>query len=229
MTLDAVPLFWLLLTVAAYGVSRALYRRWPRYLLSPLLMTPAVLLAVAVPLHVRYADYAADAHYLALMLGPATVAFAVPIWQQRRLLARHWLALLGGMLAGSAVAVGSSWWLASLLSLDGEISRSLVPRSVTTPFAMPLAESLGGVAELAAIFVMLTGVLGALCGGVLLRWLPLKTALARGALFGVGAHGAGVARAREVGGEEGTVAGLVMVLMGLLNLAAGPVLVWLFV
>ena len=148
MTLDAVPLFWLLFTVAAYAVSRALYRRWPRYLLSPLLMTPAVLLAVAVPLHVRYADYAADAHYLALMLGPATVAFAVPIWQQRRLLARHWLALLGGMLAGSAVAVGSSWWLASLLSLDGEISRSLVPRSVTTPFAMPLAESLGGVESL---------------------------------------------------------------------------------
>jgi putative effector of murein hydrolase len=90
---------------------------------------------------------------------------------------------------------------------------------------MPLAQSLGGVAELAAIFVMLTGVFGVLLGGLLLRWLPLRSARARGALFGVGAHGAGVARALEVGREEGTVAGLVMVLMGLLNLFAAPLLI----
>ncbi|WP_286784444.1 LrgB family protein, partial [Pseudomonas sp. UBA3153] len=75
-----------------------------------------------------------------------------------------------------------------------------------------------------AIFVMLTGVFGALVGGLLLKWLPLRSALARGALFGVGAHGAGVARAQEVGSEEGTVAGLVMVLMGLLNLFAAPLI-----
>ncbi len=224
MSLEPMPLFWLGLTLAAYLLSRWAYRRTGRYLLSPLLLVPALLLAVAVPLHTNYAEYSSNTHLLMALLGPATVAFAVPIWQQRGLLARHWPALLLGMLAGSTVAITSSWWLANALALDGEVSLSLVPRSITTPFAMPLAQSLGGVPELTAIFVMLTGTFGALFGGLLLKWLPLRTALARGALFGVGAHGAGVARAQEVGREEGTVAGLVMVLMGLLNLFAAPML-----
>jgi putative effector of murein hydrolase len=105
---------------------------------------------------------------------------------------------------------------------------SLVPRSITTPFAMPLAQDLGGVPELTAVFVMFTGVFGALLGGILLKWLPLRSSLARGALFGIGAHGAGVSRAREVGSEEGSVAGLVMVLTGILNLFAAPLLAMVF-
>ncbi|MFR0716405.1 LrgB family protein [Pseudomonas putida] len=222
MSLEPMPLFWLALTLLAYLGSRWLYRRSGRYLFSPLILVPTLLLAVAVPLHTAYAEYARNTHWLMGVLGPVTVAFAVPIWQQRTLLARHWPALLIGMLAGSAASIGSSWGLAHLLALDTTTSLSLVPRSITTPFAMPVAEDLGGVPELTAVFVMFTGVLGALFGGVLLRYLPLRTPLARGALFGVGAHGAGVSRAQEVGGEEGSVAGLVMVLTGLLNLLAAP-------
>ncbi len=228
MSPEAKSLFWLALTLAAYAGSRWLYRRSGRYLLSPLILVPALLLAVAVPLHTAYAEYARNTHWLMGVLGPVTVAFAVPIWQQRALLARHWPALLVGMLAGSVASIGSSWGLAHLLALDESVSLSLLPRSITTPFAMPVAQDLGGVPELTAVFVMFTGVLGAVFGGVLLRWLPLRTPLARGALFGVGAHGAGVSRAQEVGREEGSVAGLVMVLTGLLNLFAAPLLVMLF-
>ncbi|WP_060483047.1 MULTISPECIES: LrgB family protein [unclassified Pseudomonas] len=224
MSLEPMPLFWLLLTLLAYLGSRWLYRRSGRYLLSPLILVPVLLLAVAIPLHTAYAEYARNTHWLMGVLGPVTVAFAVPIWQQRALLARHWPALLIGMVVGSSASIASSWGLAHLLALDTATSLSLVPRSITTPFAMPLAQDLGGVPELTAVFVMFTGVLGALFGGVLLRWLPLRTPLARGALFGVGAHGAGVSRAQEVGSEEGSVAGLVMVLTGLLNLCAAPLL-----
>ena len=224
MTLEPMPLFWLALTLLAYLGSRWLYRRSGRYLLSPLILVPALLLAVALPLHTAYAEYARNTHWLMSVLGPVTVAFAVPIWQQRALLARHWPALSLGMLVGSAASISSSWGLAHLLALDNSVSLSLLPRSITTPFAMPLARDLGGVPELTAVFVMFTGVLGAMFGGVLLKFLPLRTALARGALFGVGAHGAGVSRAHEVGGEEGSVAGLVMVLTGLLNLFAAPLL-----
>ena len=132
--------------------------------------------------------------------------------------------MLLGMLAGSAASIASSFWLARALALDTSLTLSLVPRSITTPFAMPLAHDLGGVPELTAVFVMFTGVFGALLGGILLKWLPLHSSLARGALFGIGAHGAGVSRAREVGSEEGSVAGLVMVLTGILNLFAAPLL-----
>ncbi|MFJ7883659.1 LrgB family protein [Pseudomonas sp. NPDC096917] len=226
MTFECMPVFWLVLTLAAYGLSRWLYRRTGRYLLSPLILVPALLLAVAVPLNTAYAEYSRDTHWLMRVLGPVTVAFAVPIWQQRTLLAQHWMALLLGMLAGSVVSIGSSFWLARALALDTSLTLSLVPRSITTPFAMPLAQSLGAVPDLTAVFVMFTGVFGALMGGILLKWLPLRSSLARGALFAVGAHGAGVSRAREVGHEEGSVAGLVMVLTGVLNLFAAPLLTW---
>ena len=224
MTFEPMSLFWLALTLLAYLGSRWLYRRSGRYLLSPLILVPVVLLAVAVPLHTGYAEYARNTHWLMSVLGPVTVAFAVPIWQQRRLLARHWPALLLGMLAGSVASIATSFGLAKALALDSSVTMSLVPRSITTPFAMPLAQDLGGVPELTAVFVMFTGVFGAMLGGILLKWLPLRSALARGALFGVGAYGAGVSRAHEVGGEEGSVAGLVMVLTGLLNLFAAPLL-----
>ncbi|SDS70971.1 LrgB family protein [Pseudomonas fuscovaginae UPB0736] len=227
MKLEWMSLFWLALTLAAYVFSRWSYRRTGRYLLSPLILVPVILLAVAIPLHTAYAEYSRDTHWLILVLGPATVAFAVPIWQQRGLIVRHWPALLLGMLAGSVASIGSSYGLARALSLDSALTLSLVPRSITTPFAMPLARDLGGVPELTAVFVLITGVFGAMVGGVLLKWLPLRSSLARGALLGIGAHGAGVSRAREAGGEEGTVAGLVMVLTGLLNLFAAPLLAML--
>jgi putative effector of murein hydrolase len=215
MKLEWMPMFWLAFTLLAYLFSRWLYRRTGRYVLSPLILVPALLLALAVPLHTAYAEYSSNTHWLMLVLGPVTVAFAVPIWQQRRLLMRHWSALLLGMVAGSAASIGTSFGLARALALDSSVTLSLV-------------QDLGGVPELTAVFVMFTGVFGAMLGGVLLKWLPLRSALARGALFGVGAHGAGVSRAHEVGGEEGSVAGLVMVLTGLLNLFAAPLLAsWL--
>lgn len=227
MPTDWKPWFWLAFTIAAYLLSRWLYRRTGHYLLSPLLLPPLLLFGIAIPLHTAYREYAEQSHWLMLLLGPATVAFAIPIWQQRKLIARHWLALSAGMLVGSSVAILSSFWLAKVMALDEAVRLSLVPRSITTPFAMPVSQGLGGVPELTAVFTMVTGVFGALCGGLLMKWLPLRSSLAKGALLGVGAHGAGVSRAREAGREEGSVAGLAMVLMGLLNLLAAPLIPYL--
>lgn len=92
------------------------------------------------------------------------------------MLMRHWSALLLGMLAGSAASIGSPFGLAKALALDSSVTMSLVPRSITTPFAMPLAHDMGGVPELTAVFVMFTGVFVAMFGGILLKWLPLRSA-----------------------------------------------------
>ncbi|KAF1052268.1 MAG: Inner membrane protein YohK [Stenotrophomonas maltophilia] len=222
MSLDRQAVFWLAVTLAGYLFSRLLYRRVHWYGFSPIVFVPVLLFAIAVPMHAQYADYARDTHWLVALLGPATVAFAIPIWQQRALLARHWPALLVGMCVGSLMAVGSSWALAHALALDGQVALSLVPRSITTPFAMEMSHDLGGVPELTAAFVMITGVFGALIGGVLMKCLKLRSTLARGALLGVGAHGAGTSRAYEFGGEEGSAAGLLMVMTGLFNLLLAP-------
>jgi predicted murein hydrolase (TIGR00659 family) len=217
-------LFWAMITLGVYFLSLQAHGRMNRWWTSPLLLTWLACFALALGLHASYKDYIKGTHWLITLLGPATVAFAMPIYEQRALIRRHWPILLAGILVGSSLAIGSSWILASALGLPADLRLSLLPRSVSTPFAIAFVENVGGVPELAATCVVITGLIGASLGEVLLKWLPLRSAFARGALFGMGAHGAGTARAREVGLEEGTVAGLVMVLAGLTSVLSAPIL-----
>jgi len=219
--------FWLAATVAAYMAARALYRRRPVWWLSPLLVAPVGLVALALGTQVGYGTYFHATHWLMLALGPATVAFALPIYEHRAVIRRNWPVLAIGVLAGSAIAMASAWGLASLFGLSDSLRLSLLPRSMSMPFALIVAGDIGGVPDLTAVFVVVTAVIGVAMGEVLLKWLPLKSALARGSLFGMGAHGAGVAKATEIGGEEGSIAGLVMILSGVANVLAAPLMVFL--
>jgi predicted murein hydrolase (TIGR00659 family) len=219
---------WSVATIATYLLARRLYRRWPIWWMSPLAVTPILLLIAAVLLHVSYSDYIRSTHWLVMLMGPATVAFAIPIYEHRALIRRHWPVLVAGITVGSIAAMSSGWALAYLFGFNDTLRDSLIPRSMTTPFAMTVSADMGGIPELTAIFVVITGVFGAVLGQIVLHYLPLQSALARGALFGVGAHGAGVAKAREVGHQEGAVAGLAMVMMGIFNiLLASAVLYFL--
>jgi predicted murein hydrolase (TIGR00659 family) len=214
---------WSVATILLYFGAKRLHRRWPRWWLMPLGVAPALLMIAALALHVSYRDYIRGTHWLVALLGPATVAFAVPIYEQRALIRRRWPLLLVGMIAGSLTAVLTSWVLAYMLGIDGALRLSLLPRSMSTPFAMEVSGEIGGIPDLTAIFVVLTGLFGAAVGDVVLARLPLRSKIAKGASLGMGAHGAGTARAHELGREEGAIAGLVMVLVGLMNVALAPV------
>ncbi|WP_315734890.1 MULTISPECIES: LrgB family protein [unclassified Bradyrhizobium] len=216
---------WSLATILLYLLAKRMHRRWPRWWLMPLAVAPALLMIAALALNVSYRDYIRGTHWLVALLGPATVAFAVPIYEQRALIRRRWPLLLAGMVAGSLTAVATSWALAYVLGIDGELRLSLLPRSMSTPFAMEVSGEIGGIPDLTAVFVVLTGIIGAAVGDVVLARLPLRSTLAKGALFGVGAHGAGTARAHQIGREEGAIAGLVMVLVGLMNVALAPLII----
>ncbi|ASW05110.1 LrgB family protein [Rhizobium sp. 11515TR] len=223
----AAGLFWPLATIGLYYLSKMLYRRRPSLLLSPLVAAPAILIVLALALHANYQDYMHDSRWLLALLGPATVAFAVPIYEQRGLIKRYWPVLLFGLTIGSTTAMISAWGFASLLGLDESLRLSLMPRSISTPFAMVVSNDIGGVPNLTAVFVVITGLFGAVIGQMLLQLLPLRSGMARGALYGMGAHGIGVAKAHEIGREEGSIAGLVMVLVGLTNVLAAPLIAWL--
>ncbi|MGV6872839.1 LrgB family protein [Pseudochelatococcus sp. B33] len=220
--------FWSAATIGFYLVTKAVYRRWPRWWLLPLGWTPALLIVAVLFLDTSYAEYIRGTQWLMALLGPAVVAFAVPIYQRRALIRRHWPLLAFGMVVGSTTAVVSSWGFATLLGLDGELRLSLLPRSLSTPFAMAVSSEIGGVPDLTAVFVVMTGILGVVLGDLLLTWLPLRSSIARGSLFGMGAHAAGTVKAYEVGAEEGAVAGLIMVLVGLLNVLLAPLVVVAF-
>ncbi|GFE61962.1 LrgB family protein [Geobacter sp. AOG2] len=217
--------FWSALTIALYVGGKELYRRFPRWWTSPLLVAPLVLILAALALHETYGEYIRGTHWLVALLAPVTVSFAVPIYEQRSLIRRHWPLLVLGMLAGSAASIASSWALSNLLGLDDATRLSLLPRSLSTPFAMTVSGDIGGIPALTAVFVVITGLLGAVMGEGLINFLPLRSSVARGALLGMGAHGAGTAKAYQIDGEIGTIAGLVMVLVGMLNVLAAPLLV----
>lgn len=218
---------WSVLTLGVFCTARAVHQRWPLPWLAPIVVTPLVVGLVIVATRTSYGDYFAGTRWLVWMLGPATVAFALPVWEQRALIRAHWPVLAAGMVAGSVAAILSSWALARLLGLDERMLLSLVPRSVSTPFAMEISRELGGVPGLTAVFVIVTGMFGALAGNLMLTRIGARTALARGAAYGVAAHAIGTARALQASEKEGAIAGLSMVLTGVLNVLATPLLLML--
>jgi len=212
------------LTVALYFAAKALYARFRAPWLTPLFAVPVVLGVFVLALHIPYPVYFQDTRWLMWLLGPATVAFAVPIYEYRDLIRRHWISLTVGVTVGIIVAVGGSLALAKLLHLSPDLQRSLMTRSISTPFALAVSDKIHAPRDLTALFVIATGVCGMLFGEVVLGLVPLRTRLARGALFGAAAHGVGTAKARELGSEEGVVASLTMMIAGVVMVLLAPAL-----
>lgn len=219
-----LSLLCLAVTLLIYYLNKRLYRRWRTLLLMPLVMTPLVLVALLIVTHVSWQDYIADNHWLLWLLGPATLAFAVPVYENIALIKRHWLSLSAGVLTATVVAVFSSVWLARLFTLPEDIQRSLAVRSITTPFALAAAKPIGGQPDLVALFVVITGVFGMAVGDVLFLRIAIKQGVAKGAGLGAASHGAGTARAYQIGQQEGVVSSLVMMLSGVLTVVLAPVI-----
>ena len=216
----------LLVTLGLYFSNKRLYRRFHKLPLMPLVFTPILLVILLIFGHISYQCYMGEAHWLLWLLGPATIAFAVPVYDNLAIIKRHWMSLTAGVTTASVVAVTSSVWLARLFTLPDEIQRSLAVRSVTTPFALAAAKPLGGQPDLVALFVVVTGVFGMAVGDVLFLRLSIREGMAKGAGFGAASHGAGTARSYELGPQEGVIASLVMMLSGVVMLLAAPLVRW---
>jgi len=207
---------------------QALFQRHPRTWLSPIMVTPLVLLVLLLGTGTPYEVYYQHTRWLTWMLGPATVAFAFPIYQQRGLIRRYPLTLSIGVLTGVVLGVASSWALAWLLGLPDSVMRSILPRSVSSPFAMPVASTLGVEPELAVMCVLVTGVFGMLVGQGWLTWLGVRHPVAVGSAFGAATHGVGTAKAWQIGAEQGAVSSLTMIFSGIVLVLLSPVLAgWL--
>ncbi len=226
--LDSLWLYgWIAVVVVGYAASKRLYGRFKRWWLMPVLAAPLPAAGLAWWLHTEAATFSKATFPLVFFLGPVTAAFAVPIYEQRALIRRYWPVLLIGMVVGSATALVTAYAMASLLDLPTTLRLSLMPRSLTMPFALSLSTSLGGVPALTAVFVVFTGVFGMAIGDILLARLPSATPLVRGAVLGMAAHAIGTAKAYQRDPEEGAIAGLVMVMAGVLNVLVAPLVVWL--
>jgi predicted murein hydrolase (TIGR00659 family) len=226
--LAATPLAGLTLTLVAYAAAYALYRRAAFHpLANPVPIAVALIVGVLALTRTDYRSYFDGAQFVHFLLGPAVVGLAVPLvreWRRVRALAWPVAAALG---AGSVVAAASAVTTAWALGASPQTLLSIAPKSVTAPIAMGIAEQIGGLPALAAVFAVATGVLGAAAGKFVLDALRIRDRAARGFALGLAAHGIGTARAFQVHAEAGTFAGLAFGLHGLAAALLLPLALWL--
>jgi len=227
--LSASPLLGLTLTLVAYQAAYWIYQRAHfNPLLNPVLLAILMLVAALTLTETPYATYFDGAQFVHFLLGPATVALAVPLYLQFDKLKKLALPLVVALLAGSLTAIVSAVGIAWLLGASEATLLSLAPKSVTTPIAMGIAEKLGGIPSLAAVLVMLTGVSGAVMAKYLLNGLRITDHGVRGFAVGIAAHGIGTARAFQVSEQAGAFAGLGMGMNGLMTAILAPLLLILW-
>lgn len=227
--LSATPLLWLTATLLAYLAAHWLYTRARlNPLLNPVALSVALLIGLLLATGTDYRTYFDGAQFVHFLLGPATVALAVPLYQNFKIVRRALLPMAAALLAGSLTAVISAVGIAYALGASRETLASLAPKSVTTPIAMGIAEGIGGLPSLTAVLVILTGIIGAMTVTPLLNLLDIKDWRARGFAVGIAAHGIGTARAFQVNELAGTFAGIAMALNGAATALLVPLLLALF-
>ena len=227
--LAASPLLHLTLTLAAFVLASWVYRKFG---LNPLL-NPVLLAVVAIVLILRgtgtgYDTYFDGAQFVHFLLGPATVALAVPLYRQFERVRKSAAAILVSLLCGSITSAASAVAIAWLLGAQTVSVVSIAPKSVTAPVAMGISEQLGGLPSLTAVIVILTGIIGAMLGPLILNALKIRDWSARGLAIGTASHGIGTARALQVNELAGAFSGLAMGLNALATAILLPILWKLF-
>ena len=209
--LSTTPLLGLTVTLVAYQAGMWIYTRANLHpLLNPVLIAVVMLVGLLLMTETDYRTYFDGAQFVHFMLGPATVALAVPLYQQFQKVKKSFALILVSIVTGSTVAALSAIGVAWLMGATQETVLSLAPKSVTAPIAMGIAEATGGVPSLTAVLVILTGILGAVFGTWTLNALRIKDWRARGLAMGTASHGIGTARALQVNDIAGAFASLAM-------------------
>jgi predicted murein hydrolase (TIGR00659 family) len=227
--LSTTPLFGLTATLGVYVLAQAASQRLGHPpLANPVLWTVLVLGALLLATGTPYPTYFSGAQFIHFLLGPAVVALAWPMWRHRAELRARAPVLLLAALVGGAVAAASAVGLGWALGLPEPILASLAPKSVTAPVAMGIAQQLGGVPALAAIFAVLTGIIGAVCAKPLFDALRVPPGAIRGFALGTTSHGIGAARALQVHPTAGAYAALALGLQVLLASLLLPLAALLF-
>ena len=226
--LSQSPLLWLTVTLLTYAIADAISlwtRRHP--LANPVLHSIVIIGAFLLITGTSYTSYFAGAQFVHFLLGPATVALAVPLYENRKVVATAILPMLLALAAGSVTAVASVVWLAEATGLPRAVVLSLAPKSVTAGVAMGISESLHADPSLTAVAVILTGIMGAIIVTPLMNRLGITDFRARGFAVGIAAHGIGTARAFQVDAVAGVFAGIAMGLNALVTSLLVPLAVTL--
>ncbi|HLS43119.1 MAG TPA: LrgB family protein [Paenalcaligenes sp.] len=223
--LSESPLLWLSVTLCAYALALHIYRAaGSTPFLLPVLTAVIMIVAVLMVTDTPYPTYFEGAQFIHFLVGPATVALAIPLYGQTRQLRRHWKPILGALLIGTFVAMLSTALIAWALGGSDDMIISLIPKTATMPIAMALVDHFGGQPSLSAVSVAITGIVGTIMAGPILQVLGIKSPIARGFTMGLSAHAIGTARSIHIHETAGAFAALGMGLTGVTTAIMMPMI-----
>ncbi|MDD6274608.1 MAG: LrgB family protein [Clostridiaceae bacterium] len=220
--------FGAVISILAYWIGTLIQKRWKYAIFNPMLIAIILIILFLTVLGIDYDVYNRGAEYITYFLTPATVCFAIPLYEQYERLKKNWRALLTGSLAGVLASLTSILLLSMLFGLTHEQYVSLLPKSITTAIGIALSGELGGIPTLTVAAIMITGVFGNICARALCRLFRIREPAAVGLAIGAAAHAIGTVLAREIGEEEGAISSLSIVVCGLLTVLAASVFAGLY-
>lgn len=206
-----------LLTIATFLVFQKLYqwKKWP--ILNPLFWSILTIIGMILLKATNYETYREGTEAISFFLGPATVVLAVPMYRQRELLRQYWKPIFMGVISSVAISALSITIFAAVLQLSPDMWLSLLPKSITTPIGISLAEQIGGIQALTVVSIILTGIAGAMFSPQLIRLANIKHPVAVGIAIGSSSHVVGTTKAIEIGEVEGAMSSLSIAIAGVLT------------
>lgn len=220
------PLTSLVATIAAFALANFIYVKTGQHpLATPIVLAIGFMIVYIVATGVDYQVYMKGAGFIHFLLGPATVALAVPIYRQIAMIGAQARAVAAGLVVAFIVTPLVAWLIARGMGADQDVLMALLPKSVTTPIAIGIAEKIGATPAMAVFFVIATGIFGSLFAFPIFALMRLKDKRAQGFALGAACHGLGIARAFQEGETQGVFAVLGMSLMGLVSGVLLPTIV----
>jgi len=220
-------MIYLLLTAGVFFAYRHVLRPFHSPLANPLLLSILTIISLILLLDIDLIAYEQGNKLFIWLLEPAVVALAIPLYQQLPLIRKHFKAIILSCIIAVFLAISTGLGIALLFSPAPEVMLSLIPKSVTSPIAMSIAQNNGGYASLAASVVIAVGLLGALFGFSLFKIAKITDPKAQGLAMGAGAHAIGTAKALEMGEQQGAFSSLALVICGILTAFLAPLFAWL--
>ena len=214
-TLLSESMFYIALSVLTYFAGWKLQKKLRSPLCNPLMIATVLCIAFLKLMGLNYADYAKGGNFIQLFLPPSTAVLAISIYRKRTVLLKNIFPVLCAVIAGFAASVVPVWGMCKAFGLDKSLLISLLPKSVTTAIALPLAEGAGGVSAITMFGVLTTGIVGAVFAPLFIRVLGIKNPVIAGLAIGTASHALGTTTALQLGETEGAMSGIAMCIAGI--------------
>lgn len=211
------PFFGISLSIIAYAIGTFLQKKTRLAIMNPLLISYILIIAILLIFDIPLEAFDEGGSIINMFLSPVTAVLAITIYRQWNLIRKNFLAVFAGTLAGSISSILVVWGLCQLLQLDPVVSKSMLTKSITTPMALAVTSSIGGIGAITVLGVILTGILGNILAPILIKLFHVTDPIAQGVAIGTCSHAVGTSRALEIGEAQGALSGVALTFAGLIT------------